>query len=89
MLCRVLGIERDITFAGNDGEKVSGQRVYFGYHNSFTDGIATGDIFIRKDSNIISCPLEVNQDFDFLYEANPRTGKSKLVKIALPDDERM
>lgn len=89
MLCRVLGIERYISFAGNDGEKVSGQRVYFGYHNSKTDGIATGDLFIRNDSNIVNGTLEVNQDYDFLYEVNPRTGKSKLVKIALPDDERM
>lgn len=89
MLCKVLGIERDISFAGNDGEKVSGQRLYFGYHNSNTDGIATGDIFIRKDSNIATEPLVVNQEYDFLYEVNPRTGKSKLVKIVLTDDERM
>lgn len=89
MLCRVLGIERDISFAGNDGENVSGQRVYFGYHNSNTDGIATGYIFIRKDSNISTEPLEVNQEYEFFYEVNPRTGKSKLVKIAFSDDERM
>lgn len=89
MLCRVLGIQRYISFTGNDGEKVSGQRVYFGFHNSHTDGIATGDIFIRTDSNIVTGTLEVNQEYDFLYEVNPRTGKSKLVKIVLPDDERM
>ena len=89
MLCKVLGIDRNISFAGNDGERVSGQRVYFGYHSSNTDGIATGDIFIRKDSNIVTEPLEVNREYDFLYDVNPRTGKSKLVKIVLSDDERM
>lgn len=89
MLCKVLGINRDISFSGNDGEKVSGQRVYFGYHNSKTDGIATGDMFIRKDSNILTEPLVVNQEYEFFYEVNPRTGKSKLIKIALSDDERI
>lgn len=80
MIAKVVGFER-VEFSDNNGNTVSGTRVYITYQNNFINGVGA-DLKYFPDSGNVKLPeLVLNHEYDFVYQQSGFSGKNRLVAV--------